>query len=320
MSVALMSTAFYNFKQVFLLLLLLCYIILISPVWVKVKFFCVSEFGCKSISQSFYYLFYTLHFLGSVEKLTFLNKLEHLLIYWRWMLLFFTELDWPSGVNLFMSDVSFSGVWCHRLKALLPWLNLVLLLSLKVDLFTKLHLKSVYFSFSWAPQQRERSKQFHFCCSWSECWNKKIWGESWWYWGWGEGKGGSGWCVTHGGGCAHCLCTSFVCFDIHKITVVMKKRRRRWITAACLSLPGHSDVNIHEVSASCLHSGFWQFIDGLKAKETTDKMSRVDQHILCFRPAPLHDAASSRFSPSSLRCKKKGEEKKQIKQQQNRIK
>lgn len=113
--------------------------------------------------------------------------------------------------------VSFSGVWYHQLKTLLPWLNLVLLVSLKVDLFTKLHLRSVYFSkrFSWAPQQTEQSKQFQVWCIWSECWNKKIWGESWWCFGWG-GARGSGWCVTHGGGCAHCLCASFVRFDIHK--------------------------------------------------------------------------------------------------------
>ena len=39
-----------------------------------------------------------------------------------------------------------------------------------------------------------------------------------------------------------------------------------------LSLPKRSDVNFREVSASCLHSGFWHFIDKVKAEGMTGEI------------------------------------------------
>lgn len=41
-----------------------------------------------------------------------------------------------------------------------------------------------------------------------------------------------------------------------------------------LSLPKHSDVNFHRVLASCLHSGFWHFIDKVKAGGMTGAEER----------------------------------------------
>lgn len=39
-----------------------------------------------------------------------------------------------------------------------------------------------------------------------------------------------------------------------------------------LSLPKRSDINFREVLSPCLHSGFWHFIDVVKAEGMTEQI------------------------------------------------